>query len=104
MPLYALVDMAPNDENLFPVVNLANRPSAPPDLNGHRWLSDREFAPGETANIGLMWTGGLPAQFVVQPVVEVPDDAPTTQTEALDAAEARLREGLDLIAAARALG
>lgn len=102
MPLYALIDMSPNDENLFPVVNLENRTTRPPEINGHRWLTDKDFAEGATVNIGLFWTGGLPAEFVEKAAPEVPADAPETVSEALDLAESRLREGLAAIEAARA--
>lgn len=104
MPLYALADMTPNDDNLYQIINLENRGSAPPPLNGFRWLAQNEFAEGEQVGIGRYWTGTLPARFVDKPQPEVPGDGPATQTEALEAARAKLQEGLDLIAAALALG
>ena len=104
MALYALADMTPNDDNLFPIINLEDRRSAPPPLNGFRWLAESEFAPGAQVGIGRFWTGTLPAEFVDKPEPEVPVDGPTTQTEALEAAKKALTDALALIDAARALG
>jgi hypothetical protein len=104
MPLFALVDMAPNPENLFRVENLENRNSAPPMLNGYRWLKDDEFAPGAVAGIGLYWDGVLPATFIEKPVLEPDPAGPTTQSEAIAAAEAKIAEATALLTQARALG
>lgn len=104
MTLYVMVDMTENPDNLFRIDNMFQATTKPPQINGYRWLTEGDFAPGAQANIGLYWTGGLPAQFIEKPDPIIPADAPTTQTDALDQAEAKLREGLDLIATARALG
>lgn len=82
MALYALADMTPNDDNLFPIINLEDRRSAPPPLNGFRWLAESEFAPGAQVGIGRFWTGTLPAEFVDKSEPEVPVDGPTTVEEA----------------------
>jgi hypothetical protein len=102
MPLFALVDMTPNDENLFPVVNLENRSTRPPEINGHRWLAQSEFAEGAQAGIGLFWTGSLPAEFVEKPAPEVSADTPETVSEALEAAKAKMLEGIAMVDAALA--
>ncbi|CAB4120779.1 hypothetical protein UFOVP5_16 [uncultured Caudovirales phage] len=56
--------------------------------------------------MGQLWDGTRDPQATgfADPAPVDPATLPTTQTEALDAAEAALREGLDLIAQARALG
>ncbi len=102
MPLYALVDMTPNDDNLFRVENIEDRSTKPPQINGYRWLAESEFAPDAQAGIGLYWTGSLPAQFVEKPAPEVPADAPESVTEALEAAKAKMLEGIAMVDAALA--
>lgn len=102
MTIYALVDLTENDENLFRVENVEDRTTRPPQINGYRWLAESEFAAGARVGIGLYWTGSLPAEFVEQPVAEVPADAPETVTEALEAARAKMLEGIAMVDAALA--
>jgi hypothetical protein len=94
MTLYVLVDMTPNDDNLYRVESIEERTTKPPMFNDHRWLTESDLAEGATANIGLYWTGGLPAVFVEKPDPVIPADAPATQTEALN-------QALDALEAAR---
>jgi hypothetical protein len=86
MALYAMVDMTDNGDNLFRVDNVFQATTKPPQINGYRWLTDSDFAPGAMVNIGFYWTGSLPAEFIEKPDPVIPADAPATQTEALNAA------------------
>lgn len=114
MPIFTQVQLTADaehlertGESLYPVTNVENRTSTPPFVNGFRWLTEADLAPGAVPSIGAFWNGALPATFVPMPVVEIGPDGPQTAQEAwsmiqqkkaeLAEAEARfaLIQGLD---------
>jgi hypothetical protein len=71
MPLYALVEFS----NMT-VANIEQRASPPPVPPGFRNIVDSDWAPGQTAMIGHIWDGAIPASFAAPSPIEIAEDVP----------------------------
>jgi hypothetical protein len=71
MPLYALVEFS----NKI-VANIEQRASPPPVPPGFRNIVDSDWAPGQTARIGHIWDGEIPASFAAPPPIDLAEDVP----------------------------
>ena len=88
------------DDDTREVKNVGGVGVPEPHIPGSRFIYDTQCATGVLPNIGQIWNGDAPATFADAPT---PDAVPTTQTDALDAADSALDQAKAAIAAARSL-
>ena len=83
MPLYALVEFSNQT-----VVNIEQRNSPPPVPPGFRNIVDTDWAPGQTAMVGYIWDGAIPAGFAPPAPIDLAGDVPEAMSLVRDAQSA----------------